>query len=235
MTKKFTAFISAFLILFSSLPVFAQKDYDEVGAYNQCCLLYPEFVQKVRDNGATDERITAFLASVEKKLLTFEEELGEKLDEENFDQYMFDSIKYAFSLRKHILVRNALSAAYPDSIVDAMDGVVTEEFMPIYDTVKRFLFGITTPVITISTKLVDGETIVYAHSAYLPENTRFILALYDSDGILLHAKNVTPNCEEDGIHCSCSSATAKLFAWEKSSLNPICSPYETAMKNAPAN
>ena len=216
--KTFSVFLIIFILF--SVPVFA-VDYDEEGAYKECCTLYPDFVQKVKDNGVTDKQITVFLSSVEEHLLTRDG----VLTEENFDDYMFEAIKYAFNLRKNIRVRNALSKAYPDSIADAIDGIITDEFRPIYDTVKRFLFGIKTPIVTISVKH-DDENVIYAHSAYLPENTFLTLAAYDTDGMLVHVKCITPNFEEDGIHCSCHKLyRAKVFAWDDS-LIPVCAPYE---------
>lgn len=226
MLKKITAAILAFIFIFSILPASAATDYDEVGAYEECYTLYPDFVNRVKAQGVTDKQIITFLGYVEKHLLSRDEELNE----DNFDQYMFDAIKYAFELRPNIAVRNALGKAYPNSVPSAMEGVVTEEFMPIYDTVKRFLFGLDTPVITISVGHVNDETVVYAHSAHLPEDCDFVLAIYDAEGTLLHVKVVTPNLEEDGVHCTCGKINyAKLFAWDKYSLAPICTPYELAI------
>lgn len=223
MFKKTTAILLALTIILSALPIFAATDYDEEGAYWECYTLYPDFVNKVKDKGITDSQIIRFLASVEKHLLTQDEELSE----ENFDDFMFAAVKYAFELRIHKAVRNAFVSAYPSLATEASKGVIPEEFMPVYNTVKRFLFGITTPVITLSAKYAEGETVIYAHSAHLPENCRLTLALYDEDGALLHVKTVKANVEEDGFHCTCGNVkSAGVFAWDETSLAPVCDSYE---------
>ncbi len=221
MFKKLTAlFLMSIIILSLHVPCIA-VDYDEVGAYYECCTLYPDFVNKVKAENVNDDQIIYFLGCVEKHLLTREEVLSD----ENFDEYMFDAIQYSFNLRKNIRVRNALSAAFPNSVPDAAQGIITDEFRPIYDTVKRFLFGIKDPIITLSRSAGD-KTVFYSHSVNLPEDCLFIMALYDEDGTLLHSKVCTPNTEEDGIECACLVKTAKVFAWGKGSLTPICDSYE---------
>lgn len=213
--KKTVAWLVVCILMFSSLPCFA-VDYDEVGAYNECCLLYPDFVDKVKDNGVNDNQIIAFLGSVEDNLLTYDG----VLTEENFDTYMFNAIKDAFKLRKNRFVRDALLNAYPDSIDDARKGIVTEEFMPIYITVKRFLFGIKTPVITISKK----GTEVFARSVNLPPDCYFVLAIYNKEGSLIKAKSITPNVV-DSLFCDKEiSYSAKVFAWDN--FTPLCDSFE---------
>ncbi len=213
--KKAVTWLVVCILIFSSIPCFA-VDYDEVGAYNECCLLYPDFVQKVKDNGVNDNQIIAFLGSVEDNLLTY----NGVLTEENFDTYMFNAIKAAFELRKNRFVRDALLNAYPDSIDDARKGIVTEEFMPIYITVKRYLFGIKTPVITISK---EGSE-VFARSVNLPTDCMFVLAIYDKEGALIKAKSITPNVVEFLICDEEISYSAKVFAWKN--LVPVCDSFE---------
>lgn len=227
MFKKLTAMLLAFIILLSALPIFAALDYDEEGAYWECYMLYPDFVDKIKANGVTDSQIIKFLGYVEKHLLTKDEDLNE----ENFDDYMFDAVKYAFDLRPNISIRNAIIRAYPQAVTEGRKGIVPKDFIPIYETVKRFLFGLKTPVITVSATYLEVETVIYAHSLCLPENCSLILAVYDEEGALLHTKALKANVEEDGIHCTCGkSKSAKVFAWDKSSLAPICNIYELTLK-----
>lgn len=220
--KKFTALMLLFILTITALPVMA-VDYDEIGAYEECCLLYPDFVQRVKDCGATDSQIISFLGSVEDNLLTYDD----VLTEENFDTYMFNAIKTAFDLRKNRFVRDALLKAYPDSIDDARKGIVTEEFMPIYITVKMYLFGIKSPVITISHH-TDGEKLtLFPHSVRLPEDCMFVMAVYGEDGSVLHTKYFTPNKEGESFECDLSGIkSAEIFAWEKGSIAPLCDSYK---------
>lgn len=219
MLKRLVAFLVTITIITVSLPVFA-IDYDEVGAYRECYTLYPDFVQRVINCGTTEEKIVYFLGCVEQHILSREEVLSE----ENFDEYMFDAIQYAFNLRKNISVRNALAKAYPDSVPDSIDGIVTDEFMPIYITVKRYLFGIKTPVVTLS---ANQSNEIFAHYVNLPEDCVLFLKVSDSEGTLLHSKIITPDNGEDMFECSCiKKHSATLYAWDKASLAPICEPYK---------
>ncbi|MBQ8003381.1 MAG: hypothetical protein IJ297_08065 [Clostridia bacterium] len=223
--KHILSVLLALTIIFSAFPVIAETDYDEVGIYWECYTLYPDFVDNVKFYNVNDNQIIRFLGYVEAHLLTREEELSE----ENFDQYMFDAINYAFGMRPCIPVRDALAKAYPDAVGDAMNAVVPEEYMPIYETVKRYLFGIKSPIITASVVQGESDATFYAHSVNLPENSRLTLALYDEEGVLLHAEAFTPNCakeDEIGFMCSCSVHSVKVFAWEDGSLSPICESYE---------
>ena len=200
--------------MLSCIPSQAATDYDEEGAYNECYTLYPDFINKIKDRGITDKQLMTFVKSVETAVLSY----GIELTEENFDALMFDGFKAAFELRKNIKVRDALLAAYPDSTYKAMEGVITEEFMPIYITVKRFLFGITTPVITLS----GSKSALLMHHVHMPEDAMLIVGIFDEDGNLLHA-HINPT---DTISCDCTNACyAVAFAFESGSLSPRCDSY----------
>lgn len=186
------------------------KDYDEEAIYKECYALYPDFVNNVKAKGADDKKILAFLGSIERHLATREDELNE----ENFDSYMFEAIKYAFNLRKNIDVRDALSAAYPEAVSKALKGIIPEEYMPIYKTVRRILFGTTTPVITLSGTKDD----VLIHHLHMPEDAKFFVGFYDAEGTLLHA-HINP---KEKISCDCTALYAKAFAFKGTSLLPLC-------------
>ncbi len=210
-------FISVLLILtiaFSSLPVLAATDYDEEGAYQECYTLYPDFINKIKDLGITDKQLMTFVKSVEDKVLLQDVELTE----ENFDDLMYVAFKEAFKMRKNIKVRDALAKAYPESATAAMDGVITEEFMPIYTTVKRFLLGITTPIVTLS----GNKSAVLVHHVHMPEDVSIFVGFYDDEGTLLHA-HINPS---EAISCACENASyAKAFAFKGTSLTPLCENY----------
>ncbi len=212
--KRLLSVLLILTTIFSSLPVLAATDYDEEGAYNECYTLYPEFINKIKDLGITDKQLMTFVKSVEAEVLAQDV----ILTEENFDDLMFVAFKEAFGKRTNIKVRDALAKAYPASTTKAMDGIITEEFMPIYITVKRFLFGITTPVITLS----GNKTALSVHHVHMPEDVRIFVGFYDSEGTLLHA-HINP---VDVIECNCENLSyAKAFAFGENSLIPLCDSY----------
>ncbi len=211
--KRVFSVLLIFTIVFSFSTSLFAKDYDEAGIYYECYTLYPDFVDKVKNEGVNDKAILNFLQSVEKHLSTREDELNE----ENFDKYMFDAIEYSLNLKKNIPVRDALTKAYPDALPDAMKGVVPEEYMPIYNTVKRILFGITTPVVTLS----GTKNNLSAHYLHMPEDAKIYVGFFSSDGTLLHAHvNV-----ENPLSCHCESSYAIAFAFSGTSLAPLCESY----------
>ena len=212
--KRVLSVLLVLIIIFSSLPVLAATDYDEEGAYRECYTLYPDFINKIKDLGITDKQLMTFVKSVEDKVLA----QGVDLTEENFDDLMYVSFKEAFKLRKNLKVRDAIAKAYPKSATAAMDGIITEEFMPVYITVKRFLFGITTPVITLS----GDKTDILVHHVYMPQGASIFVGFYDDVGTLLHA-HINPT---EAINCTCENASyAKAFAFDKNSLSPLCDSY----------
>ena len=197
--KNILSLILTLILLFSSFPSAAAIDYDEEGAYQECCTLYPDFINNIKAAGATDAQLAVFVKSVEEQFL----KLDAELNEENFDSLMYKAFKAAFKLRKNIKVRDALAKAYPESVTAAMDLVITEEFMPIYNTVKRFLLGITTPVVTLS----GNSTALRVHYVSMPEDAIIIVGLYLEDGTLLHA-NIKPT---GALSCNCSDIVLAAY------------------------
>lgn len=211
--KKFISIVLILIISFSAISAVC-VDYDEEGAYNECYTLYPDFINKIKDLGITDKQLMTFVKSVEEEVLSQDTELTE----ENFDSLMFTAFKEAFKKRQNIKVRDALAKAYPESTTEAIEGVITEEFMPIYITVKRFLFGITTPVITLS----GTKENVLVHHVHMPEDVNIFVGFYDNEGTLLHA-HINPT---ETISCDCENLSyAKAFAFAPASLSPLCDSY----------
>ena len=214
MIKKVLSVLLILITILSFVPAISAIDYDEEGAYNECYTLYPDFINKIKDLGITDNQLMTFVKSVEDKVL----EQNVELTEENFDSLMFTAFKEAFKMRKNIKVRDALAKAYPESTTEAIDGVITEEFMPIYITVKRFLFGITTPVITLS----GTKEVLLAHHVHMIDGATVFVGIYSEDGTLLQA-HINP---AEAIECKSESASyARIFAFNKNSLSPVCDSY----------
>ena len=212
--KNILSILLAFTILFSALPVVAATDYDEVGAYLECCTLYPDFIGKIKNEGITDKQLMTFVKSVEDKVLA----QGVELTEENFDSLMFTAFKEAFKMRKNIKVRDALAKVYPESASEAMYGVITEEFMPIYITVKRFLLGIKTPIVTLSGTAENTAV----HHVHMPDDAVIIVAFYNEEGSLLHS-HINP---AEPIKCDCKNVKyAKAFAFKGNTISPLCESF----------
>ncbi|MGM9551785.1 MAG: hypothetical protein ACI3XA_05965 [Clostridia bacterium] len=197
------------LTMFLSVPVFA-LNYDTTGAFEECYTLYPEFIDSIIAEGTTEAKIIRFMDDVRDYLL----KLPEELTEGNIDKHIYDAINEAFKYRWNIGVRDALMAAYPDAVTKAMDGIISEEFLPIYETVKRYILGISTPVITLS-----GKDSVSVHYVYMPEDKLILVGFYESDGTLVKAV-VSPQGEME----PCGDY-AVAYAFSPSSLSPICNKY----------
>lgn len=214
--KKFCSLIILVTILFSAFVSFAAPnyDYDEEGAYRECCTLYPDFIDKVKNEGVSDKQLLNFVKSVENEII----KTGVLLTNENFDTLMFASFKSAFDKRGNIAVRDALAKAYPKSVTEAMSGNITDEFMPIYTTVKRFLFGDKSPVITIS----HNSEGIFVHSVNIPDDAKVILSVYSPTGVHILSR-INP---QSGIMGNFEKGSAvKVFVWDNS-LSPLCDPAE---------
>lgn len=136
-TKKLTALLIALVLMFTMAPTaFAGAEYTVEDAYEECAELYPEFVANVIAAGATETQIIRFLGAMQEYLINLDVEVTE----ENFETYMIEAINQTIAKRAHIDVRNALAKAYPGAVVDGMDGIISPEFEPLVETVKRIIF-----------------------------------------------------------------------------------------------
>lgn len=135
--KKITAILVSIAVIFTTAPVaFAGINVSVEDAYYECAELYPEFVQKVLNAGATEKQIINFLGDVQDYLL----DLDVEITESNFEDYMIEAILQAVSKRAHITLRNALVNAFPDAVLDGAEGIINPEFVPIVETIKTILF-----------------------------------------------------------------------------------------------
>lgn len=209
MLKKAIALFLSLIVICSSVPALG-VNYDIQGAYDECNTLYPVFVENVLAQGVTEEKVMVFMSDVRDYLIN----LPEELTEDNFDHHIYDAVNSAFDLRRNIKVRDALMAAYPDAVGSALKGQVSEEFMPVYNTIKRYILDITTPVVTLSFK--DNKTAV--HHVFMPEDAKIFVGFYDEDGTLLKAF-VNPEGEME-----VDASYAKAYAFD-SSLSPLCDNY----------
>ena len=136
--KKLTAVLVTLAVMFTSMPVaFAGIGMDIEVAYEECAAMYPEFVDAVIAQGATESQIIGFLSDVQGYLL----DLDVEITEDNFEDYFIEAILDAMSKRKHMKLRDALAAAFPGAVVDGMDGVIAPEFQPLVETIKLILFA----------------------------------------------------------------------------------------------
>lgn len=137
--KKLVAILTVFAVMLTAMPVAMAgvSNVDVEDAYYECASIYPEFVDAVVANGATESLIISFLSDVQNYLLG----TGAEITEENFEEYFVEAILDTMAKRKHVKVRDALAKAYPDAVVDGMDGVIAPEFQPLVETIKLILFG----------------------------------------------------------------------------------------------
>lgn len=114
--------------------------YTAEDAYWECAALYPEFINniKAKDNSGTvdDAALIAFVGNV----YDYIKKIEATLDKGEFDSVVFDAVNYAFSLRRNIFVRNAVSSAYPNAAAEAMEGIISDDLRPIYLAVRRAVF-----------------------------------------------------------------------------------------------
>ncbi len=134
-SEKFIAVFMAMVMVLSCVAVVAGA-YTVEEAYEECAQIYPDFVANVKAQGVNDAKIIVFLESVQEYLLNLDIEITE----DNFEEYIIEAVNAAISLRKNIAVRNALIAAYPDAVVDGVDGIINEQFIPIVETIKNIIF-----------------------------------------------------------------------------------------------
>lgn len=207
----FKKVVSVFIIVLMSFSAFPARalNYDINAAYEECYTLYPYFIERIKAEGISDKQIISFMQSVRDYLLN----LTEPLNEENFDIHMQDAIDYAFKLVKHIKLRDALLAAYPEAFDAALQGNIPDEFMPVYNTVKRFILGNSSPVCIV----YRFENAVTVTSVGFTDNDKIIIGFYKDD-CLLYAKTYTG--EDIPLTKDCSSV--KAICINKNALAPVC-------------
>lgn len=134
--KKLTALAVSIVMLFAMAPFAEAKAYTVEDAYRDCASMYPEFVDAILSNGATEENIIRFLYGLQEYLLNQNTEITPS----NIESYMLEGINDLFNKRMHIKLRNAVVAAYPGAVLDGADGIISPEFMPLVETVKNIIF-----------------------------------------------------------------------------------------------
>lgn len=208
MLKKSVSLFIIVLMSFSALPARA-LNYDVNAAYEECCTLYPYFIERIKAEGIADNQIISFMQSVRDYLLN----LAEPLNEENFDVHMTDAVNKAFDLVKHIKLRDALLAAFPESADQIMQGSIPDEFMPVYNTVKRFILGSSSPVCIV----YRFENTVTVTSVGFTDNDKIIICFYKDD-CLLYAKTYTGG----DIPLTEEYSSVKAICINKNTLAPVC-------------
>ncbi|MBQ3110318.1 MAG: S-layer homology domain-containing protein [Clostridia bacterium] len=136
--KRLTAVLLTLAFMLTSAPVaFAGIGMDIGVAYEECAAMYPEFVDAVLAQGATESQIINFLGDVQSYLLSLDVEVTE----DNFEDYFIEAILDSMSKRKHMKLRDALVGAFPGAALDGMDGIIAPEFQPLVETIKLILFA----------------------------------------------------------------------------------------------
>ncbi len=115
------------------------EEYTIEDAYAECCEMYPEFIDAVKNTGitVTDDQILALLKDVQNYLNSGRFEVTK----ENFDDCFKEAVMDAFTYRQNISVRDALIKAFPDAAIEAQQGKLPEKFRPLYETMKSIIFS----------------------------------------------------------------------------------------------
>jgi hypothetical protein len=209
-------------------------DYPSYGvedAYWECAAQYPDFVDRVKaadEKGrVTDESLINFFNSVYRYFKNEED----NLDKSEFDSAAVDSVIYA--MNRHIYVRNALQIAFPDAVVEAQNGIISDDLKPVYNAVKRAVFEHKlvsfTPKIKILDKEEDGTINLKLLNIDKTDETVIIVSLYDEDGVLksVYRKIADKNSLEQTVQADSDYSRLKIFVFESmTSLKPMCNGAE---------
>lgn len=200
-------------------------DYEYYGiedAYWECAALYPEFIAniKAKDKRGTvdDAALIAFIGDVYDYVKSREA----TLDRSEFEDVVIDAINYSFGLRSNIAVRNAISSAYPDAASEALDGVISDELRPIYNTVRRAVFDHEMIIFMPGLRYVEvemrngsAEIKFQTMNIDLTKGNVITAAVYDKDGMMRAAfvKELDLTKKDQSITISCGASTdyVKLF------------------------
>lgn len=137
-SKKLVAlFLSVVMLLSMGTVAFAGVEYSIEDAYAECAELYPEFVDRILAEGVTEDQIIAFLEAVQEYLLN----LNEEVTEENFEEHIIGAVNQTIGLRQHRFVRDALIEAFPEAVLEGAKGNISDEFLPLVETIKAIIFG----------------------------------------------------------------------------------------------
>ncbi len=220
MRKMISAALLIFVILWPAAVM--AEEFTIEDAYAECCEFYPEFVESIKESGVSDEQIIAFLKDIQTLLLAQSDEITE----DNFDGYFYDATNTAINNRHHIAVRNALAKAYPSAVTEFENGVIPEEFQPLYVTIKNLIFVhglIGTEGESAAASFVSDSMAGF----FVSESARAVVAVYDAEGILykVESREIEADCEIE--FAAIEGGSVKLMVLGDA-LKPLC---EAAEKN----
>ena len=165
--KRASALLVSFAIalpLFAA-PAFSASDYTIEDAYYECKNENREFVESITSQGITDEQFIYFI----KTIFDYMASLGDAVTRENYRDYIPDAIEYAFGKKTNIPIRDTLTSTYPQAVTDATNGIVPDEFRPLYETLKRIILEHDllnlAPRIDSANAEKDGNSSEYARSS----------------------------------------------------------------------
>ena len=133
--KGAAALVLGVLLCLSSLPLFSDAAWaaDISSAYETMKNQYPEYLQTMKDNGATEDQIKSFVNDLNKELSKT------ALNESNFDQTLINTSISLILSGNHNSVAKALIKGY-GGYVDAINrGEVPEPLRPVRNTLYSLL------------------------------------------------------------------------------------------------
>lgn len=136
--RKTLAMLLSALVFFSFASVsLAAEEYTVEDAYNEFCEAFPDFVANIKGtpDHVTDEMLINYVDGLYQSLIH-----NDSLTEENFEEYVKDIVLESFNKRENIRIRNALTSAYPEAAMEAMEGRISPEFQPMVDMIKSLIF-----------------------------------------------------------------------------------------------
>ncbi|MCD8049533.1 MAG: hypothetical protein LUG52_08035 [Clostridia bacterium] len=213
---------AAFLLFMLIIPQIAlADDFTIEDAYAECCEFYPEFIANIKASGVSDEQILSFLTYIQDLLIAESDEITE----ENFDKYFYNATNTAIGNRRYIAVRNALAKAYPSAVTQfEEEGVIPEEFQPLYVTIKNLVFvhGLIGTAEERAAVSFVSDTMA---GFFVSESARAVIAVYDAEGILcsVESRDIEADCEIE--FAAIEGGSVKLMVLGDA-LEPLCAAAE---------
>ncbi len=175
MKKKVLAFVLALAMVACLMPTAIA--YDVRDAYDEFAATYPDFIENVVANGASESLIIDFLRALQRNL--YNKNRNTPITEENFEEMLISAVKTVSNANRFASFQRAVILAYPDAVDAAYAGRIHEDFIPLYETVKTMIFDhhmldsldtdTSSDILTIvSVDALNGVTAVVGKDVELP-------------------------------------------------------------------
>ncbi|MGN1097424.1 MAG: Ig-like domain-containing protein, partial [Clostridia bacterium] len=136
MKKKILALVLALTMLICAIP---SQAYTVRDAYAELSSQYPEFIEAIVEQGASESLIISFLSAIQNRLYNVNR--TRPITEENFEDNLIDAVIAVSNASAFSSLQTALYNAYPDAAYNAMiHHRIDDEFMPLYESVKAMVF-----------------------------------------------------------------------------------------------